>query len=331
MQFHARRHRIEAFALDSGATLAPLELAYHTYGTLSPARDNAVLLLHGISASHHALACADQPANDAGWASGWLGPGSAIDTERFFVVCPNAPGSCFGSSGPRSVDATTGEPYGLRLPHLTIADTVRAQHALLSSLGIERLHAVVGYSYGGYQAFQWAVSYSQAVGRVAVFASAAKGNANPEELARLIALSESTQSGDALAQYRRALLERYGYATFLQDQLGVDAARARLDAEASAWAREFDPASLVALRRAAASFDVTDRLARISAPMLLAWSSSDTLFPSDACRALATRMRDAGCNARTLEVETRYGHAAPMVEPAPWRDGLHEFLQTSTA
>ena len=160
--------------LDSGRELRDVRIAYETYGTLAPARDNVILVCHALSGDAHAAGWSDDPnapttvdgvgaaergKSGLGWWDGMIGPGKAFDTDRYFVVCTNLIGSCRGSTGPGSVDPATGRPYGATFPVLTVGDMVRAQRAFLDLLGIERLFAVSGASLGGMQALEWAVAY----------------------------------------------------------------------------------------------------------------------------------------------------------------------------
>jgi len=163
--------------LDCGRTLAPVRVAYETYGTLAPARDNVILVCHALSGDAHAAGLAarppaegtrdgfraderDGPARKAlGWWDGMIGPGKAFDTDRFFVVSSNLLGGCRGTTGPGSTNPETGRPFGADFPVITVADMVRVQRALLDALGIARLAAVAGGSLGGMQALEWAVRY----------------------------------------------------------------------------------------------------------------------------------------------------------------------------
>jgi len=169
------------FALQSGRAFAPVKVEYETYGELSPARDNAILVTHALSGDAHAAgwdaAAAEMP--DRAWRQrkpGWwdtaIGPGKPLDTRRFFVICANVLGSCYGSTGPSSPDPAGGQPYGLRFPTVTIGDWVRLQARLLDHLGVERLYAVVGGSLGGQQALEWALAFPDRVARAIVLAAA---------------------------------------------------------------------------------------------------------------------------------------------------------------
>ena len=143
----------KGFELTSGAVLPELDIAYETYGDMSPAKNNVILATHGISSSHHA---AGEITVDRrrGWWSEVIGPGKVFDTDRYCIVSSNALGSCYGSTGPASINSETEKPYGTGFPAFNYEDIVNAQHLLLQSLGIEKLIAVAGSSLGGFQAFQ---------------------------------------------------------------------------------------------------------------------------------------------------------------------------------
>jgi homoserine O-acetyltransferase len=180
----------EPLALDCGRTLHPVRIAYETYGTLSPARDNVVLVCHALSGDAHAAGFAKTPPPEStrdgfaaedrdgtagrglGWWDGMIGPGKAFDTDRFFVVSTNLLGGCGGTTGPSSTNPATGKPYGSDFPVITVADMVRAERAFLGGLGITRLAAVAGGSLGGMQALEWAVLYPEQVDSIVVIASA---------------------------------------------------------------------------------------------------------------------------------------------------------------
>jgi len=179
----------EPLRLDCGQDLHRVRIAYETYGTLAPSRDNAILVCHALSGDAHAAGYASAaPAastrdgfaaeeRDAdrgrslGWWDGMIGPGKAFDTERFFVVSTNLLGGCRGTTGPSSTNPATGRPYGGSFPVITVADMVRAQRAFLQELGIARLAAVAGGSLGGMQALEWAVVYGEDVDAIIPIAS----------------------------------------------------------------------------------------------------------------------------------------------------------------
>src|SRR5258706_12360669 len=175
--------------LDSGATLAPVRIAYETYGTLAPAKDNVLLVCHALSGDAHAAGWSDDPEapttvdgmgaaergrGGLGWWDGMIGPGKAFDTDRFYVVCTNLIGSCRGSTGPGSIDPRTGRAYGSDFPVLTVGDMVRAEHAFLRELGIDRVFAASGGSLGGMQALEWAVQFPDAIQFIVPIAATAR-------------------------------------------------------------------------------------------------------------------------------------------------------------
>jgi len=148
---------ISNFRLQNGAVMPQAKIAYETYGRLAADGRNAALITHGYTSSHHAAGRNPANGNLPGWWDGLIGSGKAVDTDRLFVVSSNMLGSSFGSSNGASIDLRTGKPYGL--PAITVRDIVAAEEALLGTLGVQHLVAVADPSYGGYQAFQWAVAY----------------------------------------------------------------------------------------------------------------------------------------------------------------------------
>jgi homoserine O-acetyltransferase len=179
----------QPLALDCGRKLHPIRIAYETYGRLSPARDNVILVCHALSGDAHAAGFTTTPAAEStrdgfraderdagsgrglGWWDGMIGPGKAFDTDRFFVVSTNLLGGCRGTTGPPSTNPATGRPYGSDFPVITVADMVRAERAFLGELGITRLAAVAGGSLGGMQALEWAVQYGDHVEAIIPIAS----------------------------------------------------------------------------------------------------------------------------------------------------------------
>jgi homoserine O-acetyltransferase len=154
--------------------LPEFEVAYETWGTLSPARDNAILLHTGLSASSHAASTRENSA--PGWWEKFVGPGRALDTDQFFVVCANVLGGCYGSTGPSSVDPTTRRPYATTFPVISIFDMVRAQYALLDHLGVEKLYASVGSSMGGMQSLAAGWMHPERVGKIVSISGTARSS-----------------------------------------------------------------------------------------------------------------------------------------------------------
>jgi homoserine O-acetyltransferase len=188
-----RMHFPEPLALRSGATLAGYDLMVETYGTLNAARSNAVLVCHALNASHHVAGIyADEPKN-VGWWDNMVGPGKPLDTNRFFVIGVNNLGSCFGSTGPMSIDPATGKPYGASFPVVTVEDWVATQARVADAFGIERFAAVMGGSLGGMQALAWSLMYPERVEHCIIVASTPKLSAQNiafNEVARSAILSD---------------------------------------------------------------------------------------------------------------------------------------------
>ncbi|HJQ31925.1 MAG TPA: homoserine O-acetyltransferase [Pyrinomonadaceae bacterium] len=317
----------------SGGELRPLTLRYATYGTLNERRDNAVLVCHALSGS----------ARVADWWPELFGEGKPFDTERHCVIGVNVVGSCYGSTGPRSIDARTGRPYGVDFPLVTIADMVRAQSLLLERLGVRRLRAVVGGSIGGMQALQWAVDFPERVERCVAIGAAplpALGLAlnhlqrqaimnDPLWRGGRYSEDEPPEAGLALARgiamcsYKSAGLFDSRFAR-RPDRAGEDPARSLcerfdvagyLDHQGRSFTRRFDANSYLILSKAMDTFDLArgygseeSALRRVRARVLLVGITSDWLFPPDEVRALARRMSAAGVRCRYEELESPHGH-----------------------
>ena len=217
--------------LQSGASIRGYELAYETYGTLNADRSNAVVVCHALNASHHVAGVyADQPGSE-GWWDTMIGPGKPVDTDRFFVIGVNNLGSCFGSTGPMSVNPDTDRVYGADFPVVTVEDWVDAQARLLDALGIETLAAVMGGSLGGMQALSWTLRYPARVRHAAVIASAPNLNAENiafNEVARRAIVTDPDFHGGHF--YRHGVVPKrglriarmIGHITYLSDDVMND-------------------------------------------------------------------------------------------------------------
>jgi homoserine O-acetyltransferase len=173
-------HYPSPIVLESGETLPSLTLAYETYGKLNREKSNAILVCHALSGDAH-VAGFHEGDTKPGWWDSVIGPGKALDTDRYFVICSNVLGGCKGSTGPSSINPETGKPFGAKFPVITIRDMVNAQKLLIDHLGISQLYAVVGGSMGGMQVLQWTVSYPDATRKAVVIA--ATGYSPPQQIA----------------------------------------------------------------------------------------------------------------------------------------------------
>ena len=218
--------------LRSGVSIRSYDLCYETYGTLNPARSNAVLVLHALNASHHLAGLYPNQDQSDGWWDSMIGPGKPLDTHRFFVIGVNNLGSCFGSTGPMHVNPESGRIYGADFPVVTVEDWVDAQARLLDAMGIETLAAVMGGSLGGMQALSWALQYPRRVRHAVVIASApnltAENIAFNEVARRAIVTDPDFNCGNFYAQDGRAetkpkrglrIARMIGHITYLSDDV----------------------------------------------------------------------------------------------------------------
>lgn len=334
------------FALDLGGSLPECRVAYETYGTLNAAGDNAVLATHGYTSSAHVAGryapgkAAPGVADDQlGWWDPLIGPGKAIDTDRYFVVGANALGSAHGSSGPNTPDPKTGKPYGPTFPAVTLRDSVRSQKALLDSLGVKRLHAVVGPSMGGFQAFQWAVTYPDFMRGIVPTVTAPKLRAGLEPIEALrqrLASDPNWNDGwyydkggikTVLEAIRYDTLVSYGQHAILAPTIPDKAAReTEIRRMARAWAATYDGHSLIALRQAIGRFDITADYAKIKAKVLYVIAPNDVLFPGSIGPGYAADLRAAGVDITYVELVTDKGHLASHADAAQWAPMLRAFM-----
>ena len=334
-----RQFTAYGFTLESGRLLPELTLAFEVYGRLRPDGRNAILITHGFTSSHHAAGTYRPTDPLAGWWDGLIGPGKAIDTDRFFVVSSNMLGSSFGSTAPASVNPATGKRYGPDFPEITLRDIVGAQKLLLDALGVRHLVVVAGPSFGRYQAFQWAVTYPDFMGGIVPVVPAPKGSggdAAVEALARRLAADPAWNGGwhyDAggiprtMRALRVEMLRRYGADELLARTLTRRQDRAaRIDRLARAWARRFDPNSMVVLRRASVRFDAERDFGKIRAKVLYVLSRTDRLFPPSLAPGVMDGLAKAGVEARYVEIDSALGHLASGPEAAQWGPALRVFL-----
>ncbi len=324
------------FELEKGAYLPVLEIAYECYGELATDRKNVILVAHGTTSSHIA---AGEPTLDRrrGWYEETIGPGKLFDTDRYCVVSSNVLGSCYGSTGPASIDPRTGKRYGTSFPDISYLDIVRAQHALLTSLGVEQLFAVAGSSIGGFQAFQWAVTYPDFVSAILALDTAPRDTfdiaASVPGLIETFSKDTSWNNGDypvgsmagALTDHRIKTLKSYGF----EEKLGeMDAGKreATILEAAREWAAEFDANSLIAVTRALATFNVEDKLAKIKAPLLYVLCDTDEWFPASLGEEVMAKLVTAGVDAQFHQVHSALGHYATTEEPEKWVSVAKDFL-----
>lgn len=358
---------IEPLRLDSGATLAPVTLAYETYGTLSPARDNAILLLHALSGDAHAAGRHRLTDRQPGWWDAMVGPGRPFDTDRYFVICSNIIGGCQGSTGPSSIDPRTlgdnPRPYGARFPVLTIGDMVRAQVRLIDSLGIDQLLAVAGGSMGGFQAQEWVVSYPERVRGAVLLATSARSSAQTlawSAIGRRAIMSDPNwRNGDYYGHKPPvdglAVARMLGHITYLSEpslerkfgrafqsgegpQFTLEpefAIESYLAYKGESFNARFDANSYLYITKAMDYWDLPARFgsleaafARSQASFLVLSFSSDWLYPTSESALIAQALRRVGRPVEHIDIESQAGHDAFLVDIEQQEPLIEQFLRS---
>ncbi|HEX3651574.1 MAG TPA: homoserine O-acetyltransferase [Rhizomicrobium sp.] len=357
----------ETLPLACGRTLTPFTVAYQTYGKLNRARSNAILVCHALSGDQF-VAGTHPVTGRAGWWETMVGPGKAIDTERYYVLCPNVIGGCMGSTGPADLNPANSKPYALDFPVVTVADIVRAQAMLLDALGIERLLCVTGGSMGGMQALQWAAAYPDRVvsaipvataarhtaqnialheiGRQAIMADSnwyggryLERNVRPEKglaIARMIG-HISYLSEEVLARkFGRSLQNRNAFSFAFELDFQVES---YLRHQGSSFVERFDANSYLYITRAMDYFDLAaeygGNLANVfqktKARFLIISFTSDWLFPTSENRLIAAALHAAGNQVEFREIESYRGHDAFLLDEPHLSSEVRKFLSSAAS
>jgi len=351
--------------LDSGEKLAPLEIAYKTYGRLNETRSNAVLVCHALTGDQHA-ASVNPATGRPGWWEQVIGPGKPLDPARLFIVGANVIGGCMGSTGPGSADPATGQPYALAFPMITIADMVRAQAMLIEALGIETLFAVVGGSMGGMQVLQWAADYPEKLFSAVCIAAAPRHSAQNiafHEVGRQAIMADPDWRGGAyeaagvrpekgLAVARMAAHITYLSEAALQRKFGRELQRDGLswgfdaDFQVESYLRHqgasfvdrFDANSYLYITRALDYFDLAAQHGGVLANAFskargvrfcVLSFSSDWLYPTSESRDIVRALNAAGCRASFAEIETDKGHDAFFLDEPQFDQALRGFFASA--
>ena len=348
--------------LAGGGYLPSIDIAYETFGELDRNRSNAVLICHALSGDSHV---ATGPWTDGVERPGWwepiVGPGKAIDTEKYFVICSNVLGGCSGTTGPGSIDPITGEPYGLRFPLVTIEDMVDAQVALLDELGVERLLCVVGGSMGGMQALSWSRRYPQRV--ASVIGCATTWRLAPQaiafnEVGRTAILGDSgfmdgDYPADQQPEHGLAIARMIGHITYLSEESMRDKFGRRLsrrEEHAYDFVTEFEVESYLAhqgrkfverfdantylyMTKAMDYFDLAggapslaEALRDVRSRFLFLTFSSDWLFPTHETKEIVDALCQVGAEVSFAEIKSPYGHDAFLLEPEEQTAFVKPFL-----
>jgi homoserine O-acetyltransferase len=336
--------------LDAGVSLSPFQIAYRTYGTLNANRSNAILVCHALTGDQHVIGT-HPVTRKSGWWETMVGPGRPIDTNRYFVICPNVVGGCMGTTGPASTNPETGQPWGLDFPVITIRDMVRAQAMLLDELKIESLFAVAGGSMGGMQVLQWAASYPQRVFAALPIACATRHSAQNiafHEVGRQAVMADPEWRGGRYliegTEPRRGLaVARMGaHITYLSDAalhrkfgrrfqdrdnptFSFDAdfeVESYLRHQGITFVERFDANSYLYLTRAMDYFDlaadyggvVANAFKGVETRFCVISFTSDWLFPTSESRAIVHALNAGGARVSFAEIVTDKGHDAFLLD-----------------
>ena len=356
----------EEIVLEHGDRLSGVNVAYETYGKINNEKSNAILVCHALSGDAHAGGWHKED-EKPGWWDIIIGPGKALDTDKFFVICSNVLGGCKGTTGPSSINSNTCKPYGLDFPFITVKDMVNVQKMLLDHLDIDKLFAVVGGSFGGMQALQWCVSYPDMV-RLAV-PIATSAYSSPQQIAfnevgrRAITSDPDWTSGNYYGRTPPArglsLARMIGHITYLSDEsmhqkfgrklqdkseYGFDFASLDFQVESylsyhgDAFVKRFDANSYLYITKAIDYFDLTKKgslslaeaLKSVKAKFLVISISSDWLYPPYQCKEIAEALSANDIDVRHCTVRSNYGHDAFLLESGQMNYTIGNFLSRTS-
>ena len=354
----------DSLTLQSGHVLSGFDLMTETYGELNSDKSNAVLVCHAFSGNHHAAGIKDGE-NKPGWWDEIIGDGKTIDTKKFFVVSLNNLGGCHGSSGPTSIAAESGQPYGASFPEVSVSDWVETQKLLADHFGIDCWEMVAGGSLGGMQALQWAVSYPSRIKKAAIIAASSKistQNIALNEVAReIIKKDENFHNGDYLskgASPKKGLkaARMLGHITYLSEsnmskRFGrkLQDPENKMDADVNyevenylqykgeQFVKTFDANSYILMTKAMDSFDpakdfdddLMTCLQNAQAKLLIASFNSDWLFPKEYGLDIQMSAIKAGINSTYIELEGDYGHDSFLFHSDRYSTALKNFLNSN--
>jgi homoserine O-acetyltransferase len=352
----------EPFNFESGRTIPGFTLRYETYGRLNAAGDNAILVCHALSGDHHCAGFHSLSDRKVGWWNNIIGPGKALDTNRYFVLCCNVLGGCQGSTGPLSIDPETNQPYGVNFPIVSIRDMVRAQERWLRAIGVTQLHGVVGGSMGGMQVLEWGITFPNFVRKLLAMATTARESAqaiafnevgrqailqDPDWNEGNYAAAEGPRVGLAIARMMAhitylsdaSMARKFGRRTVTSSKESTGAFDVQFEVESylryqgKSFTNRFDANSYLYITRALDQFDLAAgpgsleaAFAPVTASTLVVGFTSDWLFPVDQNRAITTALLRAGKRASYAELTTDLGHDSFLLESPELYNLVRDFL-----
>lgn len=345
--------------LESGRILGPITLAYETYGELNAARSNAILVAHAWTGNAHLAGRYNAEEQKPGWWNEIVGPGKLLDTDRYFIISSNVIGSCFGSTGPASINPKSGKRYNLSFPVITVRDMVRAQQLLIDHLGIDRLFSVMGGSMGGMQALEWATQFPDRIASAIVLATTPRPSAQAISLnavARWAIFNDPTWKK---GEYRKnpkdglALARGIGHITFLSDESMTAKFGRRFSAKDGQFdffgrfeverylsyngynfVDRFDTNSFLYLAKALDLYDVAwgyesleEAFAQVRVPLQFFAFSSDWLYPPAQTEEMVTTLEKLGKPVDYHLITSAYGHDAFLLEHETFTPMVRTFLE----
>ena len=345
--------------LESGRILAPLTQVYETYGTLNADASNAILVAHAWTGNAHLAGKSSPEDSKVGWWDAIVGSGRLLDTDRYFIICPNVIGSCYGSTGPASINPKTGKRYNLSFPVITVRDMVRAQVLLLDHLGINKLVTVLGGSMGGMQALEWATQFPDRISSVVALAT------TPEQSPMAISLNAVARWAIfndpdwKKGEYRKnpkdglALARGIGHITFLSDEsmqakfgrrysandglfdfFGKFEVERYLNYNGYNFVDRFDANSFLYLAKALDLYDIAigyesmaEALEQIAVPLQLFTFTSDWLYPPHYTEEMVKVLESLGKDVEYHLISSPYGHDAFLLEHETFTPQVKAFLE----
>ena len=352
----------ETLILESGDQLESLEIVFETYGNLNSERTNAILVCHALSGSHHSAGYYEDPDERKGWWDSLIGPGKAIDTNKYFIVSPNNLGGCHGTTGPTSIDPKTQEIYGPDFPMVTVSDWVNCQALLADHLGIKVWHSVIGGSLGGMQALNWSITYPDRIRKAVVIAAAPKLSAQNiafNEVARQAIITDSDyQNGYYLKAGKSPkrglrLARMVGHITYLSDEAMRDKfgrelkedklnfgygaefeVESYLRYQGDVFSENFDANTYLLMTKLLDYFDPADKsdgslvkaFEPIKSQVLVVSFTSDWRFSPDRSKEISDALLEANKNVSYLEIESTHGHDSFLFSEDRYVRAIKAFL-----
>jgi len=360
-------HFTNPLYLESGRILEPYDIAYETYGELNDDKSNVVVICHALTGSHHAAGIYEGE-NKPGWWDGLIGPKKAIDTDKYFVICSNVIGSCFGSTGPMSLQHPHHEHYRYKFPVVTVKDMVKAQRILFDRLDIHRVHAIVGASMGGMQALQFAIHYPNFADKIISIAAThatqpwaiafnkvaqesilndpnfKQGYYDPEIIAEqgLSGMAVGRMAGHISFLSHESMRQKFGREYKRTDGLyelfGKFQVEAYLEYNGYNFTKWFDPLAYLYITKAINIFDLgrgfdslEEAMQRVKSELYLISIKNDLLFKNFEMKEMSDILKELGnLNHTYIDIDSNYGHDAFLVELDKFKDCIKEALNAES-